>query len=431
MSVEAGNTRYLQNGNDAKFVKCVYNDLKSPCQFCRSRNIEEPCVKIQAAEYDPSRALQRVSPCKNEKDRMLFEFVYSSDSCNYMMDEVWVIIRLLASCYGNVPASAPLRHSICALAAATAPAPHFREQFNNHKRLALAALNQKSSCPNSTFEYFLAILLLVWTTGPPDRFTDVTRLFLQWYSRLIHPLPADDVPQALVSMAQTFSLFLCVPGWLFDLGIPRSLPFGGTVTVGLYWAGESEVCRLRPRQNSCYSWKIEATLGALRDLLIMYTSVLVRNRILRIGEAKEGLISMLEAFLDDADLQNEMKTFSDILINKPADRDRRGILKIFGGVACLSIFLQLLTASTLAEGLGVIAETPEAAELRSLQKTFGQMDAQPKDSFWIVERCHLILSACVLREPYDETGMSITFATLKLSSSKNDSRRLTCRSMEY
>ena len=419
MSVETGNRRYLRNGNRAKFVKCLYNDLKSRCEFCRSRNIEEPCVKIQAAEYDPSRALQRVCPCKNEKDRMLFEFIYSSESYARLEGEVWLITRLLASYYGTVPASALLRHSICAVAAHWGRGSHLRAQREKHTRLGLALLNPKSPHPNSIYEHFFASILFLEASSVMDSwFIDLRRALIRLHPRSISTPSVDDVPQASIAIAKIFFLRSHFFGSLYR---PEICPlFKCTVTVGMYWARESEAWRLRPCQNNCYSIRITATLKAVGNLLgICADTVTICSR--RIGEVR----NMLEVFLDDPDLQNAMKTFSDTLTNKPVDRDTRGILRIFEGVACLRIFLQLFMAPTLAEGLGVIGETPEAATLLFLRETLNEMDAQSEDGFWRVEICGLILSACVLSEPYDETGMSITFTTLKLSSSKNHPRAVT------
>ena len=145
------------------------------CLFCQSRNIQEKCVKLMSAEFNPSRALSRNNAECSGSDRMLFEYAYS-DALFYILLDVSELLKTLAVAFGNVPPYISLKHAICSLAASYLPKEQYQRHFASHKTLALRALVSKINNPATIVDadvFAAGVLVYAICAGNNVRNTDM------------------------------------------------------------------------------------------------------------------------------------------------------------------------------------------------------------------------------------------------------------------
>jgi hypothetical protein len=117
-----------------------------PCEFCQSRKVEEPCVKLlgekTAARLSPSRpvptAIDAVLP---PEDGLLLSFVYSGEKTS---SQFTGLCRVFATEYGAAISSESLRHAMLARAAIYLPPADFSQRHEHHKQSAWRALIKKT-----------------------------------------------------------------------------------------------------------------------------------------------------------------------------------------------------------------------------------------------------------------------------------------------
>ena len=127
-------------------VQCEYTSFEDPCRVCCLRNVQDSCVKITAAEYDPSRVVRGGNgTCKNDAEQMLLDYAYSDEFCSGGLFAI--MVRSMASVFGSVPRHSSLLHSILALSSAEVnPAQNLR-QFEYHTGLAIRTLKHRLRTP--------------------------------------------------------------------------------------------------------------------------------------------------------------------------------------------------------------------------------------------------------------------------------------------
>jgi hypothetical protein len=132
-------------------VQCEYTSFEDPCRLCRLRNVQDSCVKITAAEYDPSRVVRGGNgTCKNDTEQMLLDYAYSDEF--YSTGLYALLVRSMASVFGSVPRHSSLLHSILAVSSSEVnPAQNFRH-FEYHTGLAIRTLKQRLRTPAKLVE---------------------------------------------------------------------------------------------------------------------------------------------------------------------------------------------------------------------------------------------------------------------------------------
>jgi hypothetical protein len=105
-----------------------------PCDFCKAKNIREPCFKLfgpqTEALLNPSRPIPTAIDAVIEpEDVLLLQYAYSRPS-EYI---IWLIINRLGLVYGQSLPSPGLRHAVLAVAAAEIGSPQFFNQYQCHK----------------------------------------------------------------------------------------------------------------------------------------------------------------------------------------------------------------------------------------------------------------------------------------------------------
>ena len=156
------NKRYLLK------QKCVYESEWLTCQFCRSRGINSPCVKLPGPKTASSLPVQITDTADvNSQDGLLLEFAYSK---KYPMGLHSALFKIMATQYGLSISSSSLRHAILAEAALQLPYQQFGDIYVDHANHARTSLRRKISDPHAIDDAdLLASYLLMcgaaWTSS--------------------------------------------------------------------------------------------------------------------------------------------------------------------------------------------------------------------------------------------------------------------------
>jgi len=189
--VEPGHVACVANG-DGRFIlglilltcgQCVYTSFKDPCQVCCDRNLQNSCVKITSAEYNPSRTVRAANGnCENDRDQILLEYIYSDDLAR-KLHTLSTLFRKLAASFGTVPCNTSLLHCLMALSSSFIPTErsNWSSDVEHHKSLAIRMLGNRMKNPSKiveadAFGAALAVLLQFWKT-PKVTCTSLINIF--------------------------------------------------------------------------------------------------------------------------------------------------------------------------------------------------------------------------------------------------------------
>lgn len=136
------------------------------CEFCRSRRISEPCIKLPgprtAARVAPSRPLPTpIDAVIRDEDVVLLEYAFSlDDGLTYKMSTA--LFKLIRSQYGSTIQQTSLRQAMLAWCAYHLRREEFRSRGDEHKRQATSALihNLDSSTVINDADIFATWILM-------------------------------------------------------------------------------------------------------------------------------------------------------------------------------------------------------------------------------------------------------------------------------
>jgi hypothetical protein len=125
------------------YEQCMYTSFKAVCELCCLKNRKEPCIKITAAEYHPSRVPQSPNGAtRTDNEQMLLEYIHSDEFFQRRpVDSDY--LAMLVNVFGQLHRPIGLRHSIYTFATVYYPHKPVQDKFEYHKRLALRTLARK------------------------------------------------------------------------------------------------------------------------------------------------------------------------------------------------------------------------------------------------------------------------------------------------
>jgi hypothetical protein len=136
--------------------QCIFTSELQPCDFCREKGVETPCLKLkgpkkqiqitssQTSSHGPSRPIPTaIDAVINAEDVLLLQYLYSLD-CTYPQTGVQfglvVFFKQMAVLYGISIQSPALRHAMLATAASWLPSTEFDDRYQRHIDQASQAL---------------------------------------------------------------------------------------------------------------------------------------------------------------------------------------------------------------------------------------------------------------------------------------------------
>jgi hypothetical protein len=214
---------------------------------------------------------------------MLFEFAYSKALFSVLLGFSDLLCSLAVE-YGHVPSTMSLRHAICAVAAAYLPEDRFREQYEDHTRLALKHLISKIETPTSLVDADLfATCFLLWALNIDNKATTQRGLDVYKLTK-ISTLMFKQLTRAFSSrLGQARLQYSVPPLWIFAVNFslfltpfhaPRNLYINTPVNIKhreLYFA---ELSRISRNPHIYDSPLIEATWETIHPLVPLAFSCL-------------------------------------------------------------------------------------------------------------------------------------------------------------
>ena len=166
-----------------------------PCEFCKSRDIEEPCVKLPGpkslavARQEPSRLIPTaIDKVIDHADVPLLQYAYSE---NMQAGLVGAMIKCLSSVYGLSLPTGPLRYAVLALSSLCLSGRLDVEPIQDYFGKTRVSLITRLASPHVVDETDLLatfILAVLESLRSPSR---EIRIYVQGCSSMLQALVSD------------------------------------------------------------------------------------------------------------------------------------------------------------------------------------------------------------------------------------------------
>ena len=383
----------------------MYSSFNESCQLCRDRDVREPCVKITAAEYDPSRVVKGPNgTCKNDYEQMFLDYIYSDRSAKKL--GYWsAIFRSVASVFGHVPGHSVLLHSLLAFATLCHPNGKM-SQCTYHKDLALRGLRSRSKAPGKFIDAdalgAMLIALIHSTLGLRGREVRDCSIALDVFLTLYCHSQILSTSTSFSSYPVFSSIFLPVIRWVTSQYHPKVLldrPLIQANALATNWAERCRYdlgyCRIFRIDNTVW----ESILTSVEDMLQMVWASLY-EKVTKSSRSETSCIVCyrIELVLQDPGFQDAWESIvvSQNMPRAPFESESREIAVL--GKEALDGVLMTLRTSTTASGLAALENSTVPADLLRKCLELSSLSSRriPYLIVHYIERVRLVLGACTI-----------------------------------
>ena len=145
------------------------------CDFCRTRNVQEPCFKIRGPKTEAQIWTSRMEPSRlpatpidaaiSPEDALLLDYVYQKRWTSW----TWLTPHLLkkfAVAFGPAIQRASLRQAMLAFLASILPPDQFQDRYDLHEQSAICELRKCISKLDVDYGDLFAAYLLLYIQTP-------------------------------------------------------------------------------------------------------------------------------------------------------------------------------------------------------------------------------------------------------------------------